>query len=230
MHFTSDSARQVNSTYTINTANTWEKKVLLIPADTGGSGISNDNGEGWRSIFYLGRGSDRASGSTPTSWQAYSIGNEAPSQTVNIADNTANDWSITGYQLEVGSAATPFEHRSYGETLALCQRYYYQSGYNGGTVYGGGSLCCVAFNANEAGGPNTFPVTMRAAPTVNLKDTAGNVGGIHRAGIANVTSGVVVAWTNNADSQTKAIGGVAKAGAWATGNVLIGGFQADAEL
>ena len=123
MHFVADGARQVNSTYTINSANTWEKKVLSIPADTGGT-INNDNGEGWRSLFYLGRGSQRASGSTPTSWQAYSIGNEAPSQTVNIADNTANDWAITGYQLEVGDTATEFEHRSFGEELQLCKRYY----------------------------------------------------------------------------------------------------------
>ena len=124
MHFVSDANRQVNSTYTINSANTWEKKVLSIPADTGGGGINNDNGEGFRSIFYLAVGSQRQSGSTPTSWQAYDVGNEAPSQTVNIGDSTANDWAITGYQLEVGDSASDFEHRSFGEELSLCQRYF----------------------------------------------------------------------------------------------------------
>ena len=124
MHYVADSSRQVNSTYTINSANTWEKKVLSIPADTGGSGINNDNEEGFRSLFYLAVGSQRQSGSTPTSWQAYGVGNEASSQTVNIGDNTANDWAITGYQLEVGSVATDFEHRTYAESLLACQRYY----------------------------------------------------------------------------------------------------------
>ena len=163
MHFVADGARQVNSTYTINSANTWEKKVLSIPADTGGT-INNDNGEGWRSLFYLGRGSQRASGSTPTSWQAYSIGNEAPSQTVNIADNTANDWAITGYQLEVGDTATDFEHRSFGEELSLCHRYYQEHNYdthgryiaNGGTSSTGQSKYIYTY----------YGGTMRATPSI----------------------------------------------------------------
>ena len=172
MHFVSDGARQVNSTYTINSANTWEKKVLSIPADTGGT-INNDNGEGWRSLFYLGRGSQRASGSTPTSWQAYSVGNEAPSQTVNIADNTANDWAITGYQLEVGDTATDFEHRSFGEELSLCQRYFCQVVNNtGSTLYLG---IIQAYNTSSAYGLiKNYPATMRADPSVSQ---SGNFGG-----------------------------------------------------
>jgi hypothetical protein len=123
MHFAADGTRAVNSTYTIDSANTWEFKSVSIPGDTGGT-MNNDNGEGLRSLFYLGVGSDRQSGTTPTDWQAYATANEAPSQTVNIADNTANEWLITGVQLEVGEQATPFEHRSFGDELRRCKRYF----------------------------------------------------------------------------------------------------------
>tara|TARA_R100000654_G_scaffold54909_1_gene81075 strand:+ start:298 stop:1404 length:1107 start_codon:yes stop_codon:yes gene_type:complete len=188
MHFVSDGTRQVNSTYTINSANTWEKKILSIPADTGGT-INNDNGEGWRSLFYLGRGSDRAGGSTPTSWQAYAIANEAPSQTVNIADNTANDWAITGYQLEVGSQATPFEHRSFGEELQLCKRYFRRwdstnSNYNNFTI--GYTL-----SATLARGVEHFPVEMRAAPTIEHSGTFRVYDGSASRSVSDVTFGRV---------------------------------------
>ena len=132
-------------------------------------------------------------------------------------------------QFEIGKT-TPFEHRSFGEELALCQRYYHQSGYLATTHYGGGSACAVAFNANESGGANNFPVTMRSAPTINIKNAAGTVGGVHRAGIGDVGATVAINWTSNADTNTKGFGGFNKTSAWASGNVLIAGFQADAEL
>ena len=73
-------------------------------------------------------------------------------------------------------------------------------------------------------------VTMRAAPTVRIKDAAGNIGGMHRAAVGNVTSGVAVGWSGNADANTKGISQVYKTNAWATGNMLIGGYEAVAEL
>ena len=164
MHFVSDGGRQVNSTYTINSANTWEKKTLLIPADTGGT-INTDTGEGWRSLFYLGRGSNRTGGSTPTSWQAYAIADEASSQTVNIADNTANDWAITGYQLEVGSVATPFEHRSFGEELALCQRYYQKITTAAASM---GLSSASSYNTAQVNGVIQIVPSMRATPSIDI--------------------------------------------------------------
>ena len=126
--------------------------------------MNNDTGEGLRSLFYLGVGSDRQSGTTPTDWQTYATANEAPSQTVNIADNTANEWLITGVQLELGEQATPFEHRSFGDELARCQRYFqdyttdrfrHQQGYaESGTAY-----------ARDVLIPQ-----MRANPTVTVSD------------------------------------------------------------
>ena len=54
---------------------------------------------------------------------------------------------------------------------------------------------------------------MRTTPTVRTKDAAGNIGGVHRAAVANVTSGVVVNWSGNADANRKGIGGMNKSNA-----------------
>ena len=71
---------------------------------------------------------------------------------------TSGTFDITGVQLEVGDTATPFEHRSYGQELALCQRYFWAR-LSGRTVYAGdyGANCFGQF---------FFPVTMRASPAV----------------------------------------------------------------
>jgi len=118
--------RQISRTYTINSADTWEYKTLTVPGDTGGS-IDNDNSAEFQLLWWLGAGSNLTSGTLNTSaWASTTTANRVSSSNVNLADSTNNDWSITGIQLEVGDTATPFEHRSYGEELALCQRYYYQ--------------------------------------------------------------------------------------------------------
>ncbi len=220
-----DNGRHYVAEYTQTTSDTWEKATHTFPVDTTGT-WATDNSKALSFYFATHIGSNyHGTANTWGTGQAYGTANQ-----VNNYDSTSNSMRFTGVQLELGSTATDFEHRSYGEELALCQRYYYHSGYNGGTPYGGGSLCFVAFNASEAAGTNLFPVTMRASPTVNIKDAASNVGGIHKAGTGNITSGVSPNWTGNADNNSKGIGGITKSNAWATGNVLIGGFQADAEL
>jgi len=119
-----NSSKQAVVSYTISSANTWEFKTIIVQGDTSGV-INDDNGEGLILFWVLGAGSLFTSGSERSTYTAFSNGDVAPTQTVNLADNTANEWMITGVQLEVGSQATPFEHRSFGEELRLCQRYFY---------------------------------------------------------------------------------------------------------
>ena len=215
MHFAADGTRAVNSTYTIDSANTWEFKSVSIPGDPSGT-MNNDNGEGLRSLFYLGVGSDRQSGTTPTDWQAYATANEAPSQTVNIADNTANEWLMTGVQLEVGEQATPFEHRSFGDELARCQRYYYQAG--------GDALNSFAYKgyleaSQFVSATHQHPVTMRASPTLTKVGTFNVTGIAQPAAVAATT--VTYVWQAQKDGS---------AGTYGFFSNSSGGFTLDAEL
>ena len=122
--FAQDGSRNVSATYTVNVADTWEEKSITFPADTGGT-INNDNGSGIEILFWLMAGSDLSGGgSLNTSWATNPTGNTRVVGGVNVLDNASNNFYLTGVQLEVGSVATEFEHRSYGEELALCQRYF----------------------------------------------------------------------------------------------------------
>ena len=117
-----DGARQVQVSYTVDVADTWEHKTCVIPAHTTVA-INNDTGAGLYIRWVFGAGTNYTSGTANTTWAADVTANRHVGQTVNLADSTANYLNITGVQLELGSVATDFEHRSYGEILADCQRY-----------------------------------------------------------------------------------------------------------
>ena len=122
MLYQDDAGDMINAQYTINASNTWEYKTLTFVGNTGDV-ITNDNTRGFICIWHLAAGSSRTSGSIMNTWGSYTTANEAVGQ-VNHADSTSNDWQITGVQLEIGEQDTPFEHRSFGEELLACQRYY----------------------------------------------------------------------------------------------------------
>ena len=119
-----DNTRLISKSYTIDTADTWEKKTITFAGDTSGV-LDNDNARSFDIRFMLVAGTDWSSGTLQTSWAANVTANRAVGQ-VNLADNTSNYINITGVQLEVGDTATPFEHRPYDMELARCQRYYYK--------------------------------------------------------------------------------------------------------
>ena len=150
-------SRKISQAYTVSSSNTWEKKTLTFVGDTGGSVVTNDSANRLEINFYMGVGTNYSSGTLETTWTGGTNANRAVGQ-VNAFDNTSNNILFTGLQLEVGTVATPFEHRSYGQELALCQRYYYQPT---SRFYPG---------VDNAPGPGrnyvTFPVTMRSAPSV----------------------------------------------------------------
>jgi len=212
--------------YTINAADTWEYKTLTWIANTDFT-ITETNAAGLYVYWWLAAGSDYTGSPLATTWANNT--NRVTGQT-NFLDSTSNEWYITGVQLELGDTASDFEHRSYGEELALCQRYYQHSGFNGGQTYGGGGVSMTAFNASEASGQVAYATTMRAAPTVRIKDAAGNIGGIHNAGVGDVSSGVTVGWTTGTQNNLVGFSQLGKSSAWSTGNVLVGAWEADAEL
>jgi len=143
----------ISKEYTIDTADTWEKKTISIDAHTIDV-IANDNGDGMRIYWVLDSGPDRKSSTLQTSWGVYdSTAFISPSQAT-LADSTSNYLNITGVQLEVGDTATPFEHRPYDMELQRCQRYYHQGMY----AFMSSSATTLIYNLQ-------FPVTMRTTPT-----------------------------------------------------------------
>jgi len=152
----------IAKSYTVDSADTWEYKTITFSGNTLAS-ITNDNTRGLIVQFFLAAGSNFQSGTLATSWAGYVQGNEAVGQ-VNHADSTSNNFYITGVQLEVGETATPFEHRSYGDELARCQRYFYAVNEHTST-YDYPFFVASAFSTTQANGGISLPVPMRATPT-----------------------------------------------------------------
>ena len=157
--------RIINKTYVISSANTWEKKTITFPADTGGGGINNDNGQGLYVVWHLAAGSGSVGGGSNGAWKTYGgLTDWADGQATNAVATTAGaTWQVTDCQLELVEQATPFEHRSFGDELQRCKRYFLRT--SPFTFYP------VVRWASDAGRPitqYTMPVTMRAAPSVSI--------------------------------------------------------------
>ena len=159
--------------YTISSANTWEYKTVTIAGDTSGT-WATDNTSGMYIFWGLGVGSDFEG--TANQWNgAFDI---APPSSFSLKDNLNATWQITGVQLEVGTVATEFEHRSYGEELALCKRYYQLvASYN---VSGKPQLrwqgnICNIFSTTRAFINFPFDVEFRNSPTVTVNNPGFNI-------------------------------------------------------
>ena len=216
------------SSYTINSANTWEYKTVTYPATSLGTWNST-NGVGSDIVWSLGTGStfSNTAGYWNTGSNKFALTGETK-----INGTAGATWQITRVQLEVGSLATPFEHRSYGEELALCQRYYEKS-YNVGTTPGtattAGALAS-AYNGVSTSGfiglGASFKVSKRATPTMVLYDNGGTSGKL-------TVSTPGVSDTNGQNGITERVGEnmfVFYRVSGTSGVVLYGHFTADSEL
>jgi len=160
--------RGLSKSYTINSANTWEKKTITYDGDPSGT-INNTANAGLDVYFFLSAGSNYQSGTLATSWQTYSAGDECVGQ-VNLADSTDNNFWITGIQLEVGTTASDFEHLPYDVNLIRCMRYYF----NHYTPDDNGLYGLFTAHTSSAGRmPYRFIVPMRDAPTVSSSTAGG---------------------------------------------------------
>ena len=159
-----DNNRQISKTYTIDVANTWEKKTITFEGDTTGA-FDNDNIASLELVWCLGTGTNFNSGTLQTTWATYVAANRLSSSNVNLADSTANEFYITGVQLEAGTTASEFEFLPVDVNLERCNRYFQQ-------------IDAVYFNLarwnNDTGvciTQLTFPKTMRAGPTITFPGT-----------------------------------------------------------
>lgn len=151
--------RSYVTTYTISSANTWEQKSVTIAGDTSGTWLKT-NGTGIVVRFPIGAGSNLQT--TANAWQA---GNYyTTSACTNLTATSGATFYITGVQLEAGSVATPFEHRQYGQELALCQRYYAKLNDPTGVASTLGTVQ-IEGSTNSNG---TAPFSMRAAPSASF--------------------------------------------------------------
>jgi hypothetical protein len=161
--FDNDNTRQCSKSWTINAANTWEKKSVTFPADTTGR-LDNDNLLSFILNFWLAAGTTWTSGTLNTTWASTTSANRAVGQ-FNLAGNINNYMAITGVQMELGSVATPFERRPFGTELQLCQRYAYKR------LADGSANDYAPFGIGRYYGTNAaqlfipFPVTMRTFPS-----------------------------------------------------------------
>jgi hypothetical protein len=177
-----DNTRQIAKSYTIDTANTWEKKTITYAGDTTGA-FDNDNNGSLYLIFYLAAGTDYTSGTLSTSWEAGTNANRAVGQ-VNLADNTANEWYITGVQLEAGETASDFEFLPVDINIQRCRRYFEKSS-NIDTDLINTSLGIVGIRDGTASTVNRYyniqySVEKRTTPTLTTYDMLGATGKLRR--------------------------------------------------
>jgi hypothetical protein len=228
MLYDNDNARFVSFAYSVDASATWEKKTILVPADTTGA-FDNDNASSLQVYFNLVSGSTYTGGSAQNTWSSgTAFGSQwMPSQT-NLAAATNNYWQITGVQLEVGDTATDFEHKPFGVELADCQRYYFktfnqetkpaQAAGNAGSLGGSSAVTNVSFVSTQ-----TLPVAMRSAPSVITYQTDGASSNWGSQGGA-VPTATILGWSGNSQVSIRA-----------SGSILAGGVHAihltaDAEL
>jgi len=155
-----------NGTYTVDAANTWEYKTVTVPATTNGT-WNYTNTAGLNLRMCLGS----SGGGTANTWVSGS--HNGATTAVDWANNAGATFYITGVQLEVGEQATPFEHRSFGDELRRCQRYYQTSSETTGNL--------LFFSGHVDSGATYFAkekltVPMRAAPTVTVGSELGKDG------------------------------------------------------
>ena len=191
-NFNSPNAVSYPAEYTISSANTWEQKTITYPAFTTSSTLATSGyttGEFYQVRFALMAGSDK----TGTANQWNSANDFASTNQTNLFATSSATWDITGVQLELGENASDFEHRSFGEELALCQRYHQRfTGVTNGRVGFGtktsatGARCIIPFNTALRATPSH---SITGTPRFETGAAAQNVSSINTSGANTLVGG-----------------------------------------
>ena len=180
--YDSDNSRQIGAQFSVTTS--WNRVSVTFPADTGGSALDDDNAESLSLRFYLHAGSTYTGGTLQTTWDTAVNNEQVGSGTTSIFDSTSRTFFLTGVQMEVGTL-TPFEHRSFGDVLKQCERYYektYPYATVPGTAHSYDSIMPIRINGlNNSASEQKYFVTRlrtekRASPTTTYYNEAGNSG------------------------------------------------------
>ena len=203
-----DNSRNVHAHFDVTTS--WQRFIINFPADTTGA-FDNDNANSAFILFNLHAGTNFSSGTLNTTWQSNDNTDRAAGID-SLLSSTDNELYITGVQLEVGEQATPFEHRSFGEELALCQRYFFDHRPSDGyEFFGVGVHTSSTNNVNLV----NFPQEMRSAPSFS---STGNFRNWNRGG--------TVAWSavnmNSVSKKTCSLEVTLSSGGIQDGATLIG--------
>ena len=152
-------------TFTIDSANTWEKKTFIIegPTTGGTTDFPITNARSFFTGISLGVGTTHQT-STTGSWHSTANFAASTSSAVKLIGTANANMYITGWQIELGNQVTPFEHRSFGEELGLCQRYFQQYARSAASTYRG--VLTGNGGTNPLGG-FSYVRSMRANPSAN---------------------------------------------------------------
>ena len=166
----------------------WTKITKTIPGNSN-LVFNNDSGVGLTLFFTLFYGTDYTDNSvSDDTWGAYNGSNQTKDQTSTWYTTNDATFELTGVQLEIGSVATDFEHRPFGDELRRCQRYFYVHTEGTDQAIGNGTY----WTSNTVFCPVHFPVTMRSGPSMTVASDPGdsiNYYGWYRNGGANAEKG-----------------------------------------
>jgi hypothetical protein len=169
-----------NNTQAFTVTDSWQRFSFTFAPDTTGA-LDDDNALSFYPIqIWLHGGSDYTSGTfASNTWGSVTNANRYAGSRTSIFDSTDREFYVTGVQVEIGSQATPFEHRSFGEELALCQRYYHEQGNYPPSPNSGyeGFFVGASFAASGVRGVMYLPTTMRATPTFSTSGSFALLGG-----------------------------------------------------
>ena len=199
--------------YTLS-ADTWKKVIHTIPGNSS-LVFNTDNGAGLDMYFTLYYGTNYTATKTDEVWATHSSSNQVGDYAQNILATDEAKFEITGVQVEVGDSASDFEHRSFGEELRLCMRYYEKS-YNYGVVpgsagtsadvnYQGAIFFTTAHNNHYE--QIQYKERKRAAPTLILYNTHTGASGQNYSHHDNNSTAQSDTWANGENGVRVAFAG-----------------------